>query len=310
MLSYFFKRLLVSIVVIWVIITVTFSLMKLCPGGPFDRERNLPVETRKVIEAHFGLDKPFWRQYLDYLGPLLRGDLGPSYFHKGQSVREIIAEKFPYSAVIGLMSILISIAIGVPAGVYCSVRQNRLGDRLTMLITILGVSVPSFVLATLLQYFAAVKWGWFNAAWGGQWYDTILPALALSGYSLAFITRLTRSSFLDVLRDDWVRTAHAKGLTPFRVLVAHVLRNAILPVVTYLGPLTAAVLTGSLVVEKIFGIPGLGRFFVDSAFHRDYPMIMGVTIFYSSLLVALNFVVDVAYVWLDPRISFKGVESQ
>ncbi|KPK73473.1 MAG: peptide ABC transporter permease [Acidithiobacillales bacterium SM23_46] len=309
MFPFILRRSVISVVVIWVIITVTFFLMKLCPGGPFDRERSLPEAIENNIRARYGFDLPVWQQYLKYLGPLLRGDLGPSYHYQGQSVGVLIADKFPRSATIGLLSILISIAVGVPAGIFCSVRQNRPSDRLTMLITIVGVSVPSFILATVLQYVAAVRWGLFNVAGLTYWYDAILPALALSGYSLAFITRLTRSSFLDVLRDDWVRTAYAKGLAPLRVLVSHVLRNAIVPVVTYLGPLTAAVLTGSLVVEKIFSIPGLGEFFVTSVFNRDYPMIMGVTIFYSTLLVALNFLVDVIYVWLDPRISFGGIEG-
>jgi oligopeptide transport system permease protein len=309
MLHFILKRLLTSLVVIWVIITTTFTLMKLCPGGPFDRERGLPEAVEKNISARYGLDKPLWRQYATYLGSLLRGDLGPSYHYQGQSVNRLIGEKFPRSATIGLLSILLSIGVGVPVGVFCSVRQHRWGDRLAMLITIVGVSVPSFILATLLQYVAAVRWGLFNAAGLAGWRDTILPTLALSAYSLAFITRLTRSSFLDVLHDDWVRTAYAKGLTPFHVLVRHVLRNAIVPVVTYLGPLTAGVLTGSLVVEKIFSIPGLGGFFVTSVFNRDYPLIMGVTIFYSILLILLNFLVDVAYVWLDPRISFEGGET-
>ena len=310
MLPFILKRLATSLAVIWVIITVTFVLMKVCPGGPFDRERSLPEAVEKNIRARYGLDQPLWRQYLTYMGPLLRGDLGPSYHYQGQSVARLIREKFPRSAAIGLLSILISIAIGVPAGIFCSVRQNRWNDRLTMLITIVGVSVPSFVLATLLQYFGAVRWGVFHAAGLIRWYDAVLPALALSVYSLAFITRLTRSSFLDVLHDEWVRTAYAKGLTPLAVLVGHVLRNAILPVVTYLGPLTAGVITGSLVVEKIFSIPGLGEFFVTSVFSRDYTMIMGVTIFYSVLLVALNFLVDVVYVWLDPRISFEGARAR
>jgi len=309
MLHFVLKRFATSLVVIWIIITTTFILMKLCPGGPFDRERGLPEAVEKNISARYGLDKPVWRQYLSYVASLLHGDLGPSYHYQGQGVNGLIAEKFPRSAIIGLLSIFLSIGVGVPAGVFSSVRQHQWGDRLTMLITIVGVSVPSFILATLLQYVGAVRWGLFNAAGFAGWRDAILPALALSVYSLAFIARLTRSSFLDVLRDDWVRTAYAKGLAPFRVLVAHVLRNAILPVVTYLGPLTAGVLTGSLVVEKIFSIPGLGGFFVTSVFNRDYPLIMGVTIFYSILLITLNFIVDVAYLWLDPRISFEEGET-
>jgi oligopeptide transport system permease protein len=283
--------------------------MKIAPGGPFDRERSLPEEVERNIRARYGLDLPLWQQYFNYMGPLLRGDLGPSYHYQGQSVGRLIAEKFPRSAIIGALSILFSIGIGIPIGVYCAVRQRRIDDHLAMLVTIVGVSVPSFVLATLLQYVAAMRWGLFNAAGFESVRDAILPAMALSGYSLAFITRLTRSSFIDVLRDDWVRTARAKGAGPVRVLVCHVLRNAIVPVVTYLGPLTAAVLTGSLVVEKIFSIPGLGEFFVTSVLSRDYPMIMGVTIFYSSLVITLNLVVDVAYVFLDPRISLDRGEK-
>lgn len=319
MLTFVLKRFISSIVVIWVIVSATFFLIKMCPGGPFDRERSLPEAIEKNIAARYGFDQPLWKQYVDYIGPLMRGDLGPSYQYQNQSVNDLIAEYFPRSAFIGLLSVLISICIGVPAGIFCSVRQHRWDDRLTMLITIFGVSVPSFVLATVLQYYGAVKWGLFNAAgmedWKGilpglkSWRDAVLPSLALAGYSLAFITRLTRSSFLDVIHDDWVRTAYAKGLTSFRVLVSHVLRNAILPVITYLGPLTAAVLTGSLVVEEIFGIPGLGRFFIRSVNNRDYTMVMGVTVFYSALVVMLNFVVDVTYAWLDPRISFEKTEG-
>jgi oligopeptide transport system permease protein len=308
MLPYLIKRFLVSIAVIYVIITVTFVLAKMTPGGPFDRDRAVSDEVRKHLEARYGLDQPVWRQYVRYIGPLLRGDLGESYHYKGISVGQLIREKFPRSAIIGAMSILLAIGVGVPAGILSAMRQHRAADRLTMLLTIVGVSVPSFVLATLLQYAAAIKWNLFNAAGFTDWKDAVLPSLALAVYSLAFITRLTRSSFLDVLHDDWVRTAYAKGLAPFSVMVRHVLRNAILPVVTYLGPLTAAVLTGSLVVEKIFNIPGLGQFFVTSVNNRDYPMILGVTIFYSTLLVALNFAVDIVYVWLDPRISFDSKE--
>jgi oligopeptide transport system permease protein len=310
MFSFILKRFLISIVVLWAIVTLTFFLMKKTPGGPFDRERSVPKAVEENLRKRYGLDQPIWKQYLDYVGPLLHGDLGSSFIMQGQNVNQMIAEKFPRSALIGILSILLSISIGVPAGVFCSVRQHRTADRLTMLVTILGVSVPSFVLATILQYFGAVQWGWFRAAGFANWKDAVLPSLALAGYSLAFITRLTRSSFLDVLHDDWVRTAYAKGLTPFRVLAIHVLRNAILPVVTYLGPLTAAVLTGSLVVEKIFDIPGLGEFFVTSVFNRDYTMIMGVTIFYSAIVIGLNFLVDIIYVFLDPRISFEKAEAK
>jgi oligopeptide transport system permease protein len=309
MFAFIAKRLAISIVVVWLVATTTFFLMKLAPGGPFDRERALPEEIEQNIRARYGLDQPLWRQYVNYVGPLLRGDLGPSYHYQGQSVGQLIGEKFPRSAIIGAISLLLSIGIGIPVGVYCAIRQHRWDDHLAMLITIVGVSVPSFVLATLLQYVAAVQWGLFKAAGFSGVRDAVLPALALSGYSLAFIARLTRSSFIDVLRDDWVRTARAKGLGPVGVLARHVLRNAIVPVVTYLGPLTAAILTGSLVVEKIFSVPGLGEFFVTSVLSRDYTMIMGVTIFYSALVVGLNFVVDVAYVLLDPRISFERGEQ-
>ncbi|MBM3333084.1 ABC transporter permease [Candidatus Sumerlaeota bacterium] len=309
MFRFALKRLASSIFVLWVVVTATFVLMKLMPGGPFDRERSFPEAIQRNIRARYGLDRPLWRQYVAYMGPMLRGDLGVSFKSQGESVTKLILEKFPYSAVIGLLSLLISIGVGVPAGIFCSLKQNKPSDRLAMLITIVGVSVPSFILATILQYVAAVRWKIFNAAGMDHWYDlrnAILPALALSGYSLAFITRLTRSSFIDTIHDEWVRTAYAKGLAPLRVLVRHVLRNAILPVITYLGPLAAAVLTGSIVIEKIFSIPGLGQFFYTAPTDRDYPMIMGVTIFYSALLIMFNFAVDVLYVLLDPRISFEG----
>ena len=237
---------------------------------------------------------------------LLRGDLGPSFKYESRSVNEIIAEGFPVSAELGLVAVSLSVLIGIPAGMAGALYQNRWPDHLVMLLATVGISVPSFILATLLIFCFAL---WLRilpaAMWGAPEY-VILPALALAGMPTAFIARLTRSSMLEVLAQDYIRTARAKGIAPFTILWRHALKNALLPVVTYLGPMIAAIFTGSFVIESIFAIPGLGRHFVTSIYNRDYTVILGITVFYSALLVLMNFLVDLAYLWLDPRIKQEG----
>ena len=277
--------------------------MHAIPGGPFKKEKALPPAVQRNIEERYKLNDPLWKQYTDYLSNLIRGDLGPSFKYLGRSVNDIIRDGFPVSATLGAWAILFALVVGVPAGIISALNQNRWQDNVVMAIAIIGVSVPNFVIATLLMYVFAVKLRWLPVAMWGTPRHVILPMIALAGFPAAFFARLMRSSTLDVLSQDYIRTARAKGLSWYAVVVKHVVKNAILPVVTYLGPLIAGILTGSFVVENIFAIPGLGRYYVTSIYNRDYTTIMGVTIFYSAFLVLLNFLVDIAYGWIDPRIK-------
>ncbi len=277
--------------------------MHAIPGGPFKKEKALPPAVQRNIEERYKLNDPLWKQYTDYMSNLIRGDLGPSFKYLGRSVNDIIRDGFPVSATLGAWAILFALVVGVPAGIISALNQNRWQDNVVMAIAIIGVSVPNFVIATLLMYVFAVKLRWLPVAMWGTPRHVILPMIALAGFPAAFFARLMRSSTLDVLSQDYIRTARAKGLSWYAVVVKHVVKNAILPVVTYLGPLIAGILTGSFVVENIFAIPGLGRYYVTSIYNRDYTTIMGVTIFYSAFLVLLNFLVDIAYGWIDPRIK-------
>lgn len=302
-------RILSMVLVLWVIITVTFVLMHAIPGGPFTSEKALPEAVMKNIEARYRLNDPLSKQYVDYWANLLKGDLGPSFKYESRTVNEIIAEGFPVSAELGLVAVSIAVLIGIPAGMAGALYQNRWPDHLVMLLATVGISVPSFILATVLIYVFALWLQLLPAAmWGSPEY-VLLPALALAGMPTAFIARLTRSSMLEVLAQDYIRTARAKGIAPFRILWLHALKNALLPVVTYLGPMIAAIFTGSFVIESIFAIPGLGRHFVTSIYNRDYTVILGITVFYSALLVLMNFLVDLAYLWLDPRIKMDGEDQ-
>ncbi len=301
--GYVLRRFISVILVVFVVATGTFILMHAIPGGPFKKEKALPPAIQRNIEERYKLNDPLWKQYADYMKNLVRGDLGPSFKYLGRSVNDIIRDGFPVSAVLGAWAILFALVIGVPAGIISALNQNKWQDNLVMAIAIIGVSVPNFVIATLLMYVFAVKLRWLPVAMWGTPKHVILPMIALAGFPAAFFARLMRSSTLDVLSQDYIRTARAKGLSWYAVVVKHVVKNAILPVVTYLGPLVAGILTGSFVVENIFAIPGLGRYYVTSIYNRDYTTIMGVTIFYSAFLVVLNFLVDIAYGWIDPRIK-------
>jgi len=301
--GYVFRRAISVILVVFVVATGTFILMHAIPGGPFKKEKALPPAVQRNIEERYKLNDPLWKQYTDYLKNLVRGDLGPSFKYLGRSVNDIIRDGFPVSATLGAWAILFALVVGVPAGIISALNQNKWQDNVVMAIAIIGVSVPNFVIATLLMYVFAVKLRWLPVAMWGTPKHVILPMIALAGFPAAFFARLMRSSTLDVLSQDYIRTARAKGLSWYAVVVKHVVKNAILPVVTYLGPLIAGILTGSFVVENIFAIPGLGRYYVTSIYNRDYTTIMGVTIFYSAFLVLLNFLVDIAYGWIDPRIK-------
>ncbi|MDF2500689.1 MAG: dppB 3 [Anaerosporomusa subterranea] len=306
MVFYMIKRFVSMLIVLLVIITATFTLMHSIPGGPFTDERNLPPAVMKNIEERYHLNDPLWMQYLDYLKNIARGDLGPSFKYESRTVNEIIAESFPVSAELGAVTVLFSAAVGIPVGILSAFRQNKWPDYLAMFMGTIGISVPNFILATLLIYVFALKLEFLPAAMWGDFEYMILPALSLAGLPTAFIARLMRSSMLEVLSQDYIKTAKAKGLSNLLIIYRHALKNALIPVVTYLGPLIAAIFTGSFVIETIFAIPGLGRHFVTSIYNRDYTVILGVTVFYSTLLVFLNFLVDIAYVLLDPRIKLDA----
>lgn len=306
MITYIVKRLAASIVTLWVVVTVTFFLIHALPGGPFDGEKALPPQVKANLEAKFGLDKPLSTQYTMFLNNLLHGDLGPSVKYEGRTVNDIIGYSFPASAKLGAISVVVSVLVGVYLGVVAALNQGKWQDRLMMLIATLGITVPSFVLATSLIFLFAVKLGWFPAVGFDGPINYVMPVIALSGYSISYVTRLTRSSLLDVVRQDYIRTAKAKGLSRNVVIYKHALRNALIPIVTYIGPLTAGILTGSFVIEKIFAIPGLGREFVTSINNRDYMVIMGLTIFNSALLIMANFLVDLLYAVIDPRVKLEG----
>jgi len=298
------QRFLSMLLALFFIITITFLLMHAIPGGPFTAEKKLPEAILRNIEARYHLDWPLWKQYADYMWKLLHWDLGPSFKYESRTVNDIINSGFPISATLGALSVALALALGIPAGIISALKQNKWQDAVAMFVAIFGVSVPAFILASLLMFVFALKLGWLPAARWGTPQQVIMPVISLSTFSLAFIARLMRSSMLEVIQQDYIRTARAKGLPSLLVIYRHAVKNAIIPVVTYLGPLVAGVFTGSFVIEQIFAIPGLGRHYVTSIYNRDYTVILGVTVFYSILLVSMNFLVDVAYVFLDPRISY------
>jgi oligopeptide transport system permease protein len=303
LLRYILSRVFSSLLVLLAIITITFFLMHAIPGGPFTSEKTIPATVLKNIEEHYRLHDPLWKQYVDYLTNLVHFNLGPSFKYAGRSVNDIIRESFPLSFQLGMISIFLATLLGIPAGAIAALRQNKWQDYTTMFLGTIGVSVPGFVLATLLIHVFAIRLGLLPAAmWNGPQY-AILPCLALAAQPMAFIARLTRSSMLEVLAQDYIKTARAKGLSQTIILYRHALKNSLIPVITYIGPMTASILTGSFIIESIFAIPGLGRHFVTSIYNRDYTVILGVTVFYSVLVIGLNLIVDLIYPLLDPRIK-------
>ncbi|MBU8877465.1 ABC transporter permease [Bacillus sp. FJAT-29790] len=306
MVKYIGKRLVYMLVSLWLIITATFFFMRIAPGNPFTSEKRLPPEIEANLHAHFGLDKPWYAQYGEYLLRIVKWDFGPSFKYKSQTVNDLINDGFPVSFILGMEAIFLAVAIGILLGIIAALKHNKWQDYGAMIVAVMGISVPSFIMASLLQYFLSIKLGLFPVARWETFMHTVLPALALASTPLAFIARLTRSSMLEVLSNDYIKTAKAKGLSQGVITVKHAVRNALLPVVTYMGPLSAGILTGSFVVEKIFGIPGLGSHFVTSIGNRDYTVIMGVTVFYSILLLASILLVDIAYGIIDPRIKLAG----
>lgn len=303
MTRYVFRRLGGAIIILWVIITVTFALMHAIPGGPFTTEKKLPPQVKASIEAKYHLDDPVWKQYGDYLGGVITGDLGPSYKYEGRSVNDIISDAFPISAQLGLLSLMVAVVGGIAAGAISAMRPNGIVDYAVTILSTIGISVPTFIIGAVLVYVVGFELGWFPVAlWRGPSY-MVLPVLTLAAQPMAFIARLTRSGLLDVYQQEYIRTARSKGLSSWTILTRHALGNAILPVITYLGPLAASLLTGSFIVETIFAIPGLGQYFVTSIYNRDYTVILGITIFYSALVVFLNILVDMIYPLIDPRVT-------
>ncbi|MCX6988405.1 MAG: ABC transporter permease [Chlamydiae bacterium] len=309
MIQYIGKKIFFFLLSLFTITSITFFLMHSIPGDPFTQDKAIPEEIMQAMYKHYGLDKPLFLQYLTYLKGLLLGDLGPSFKYQGRTVNEIIAEGFPVSLALGLEALCLSIGFGLLIGAIAAWKYHRWQDNLMMLIAILGLSIPSFIFATFLQYLFAMKLDLFPIARWGSFSHTVLPALSLSVLPTACIARLIRSNMLEVLQYDYIQTAKAKGLNALTIVSRHVLRNALLPVITFLGPLTASILTGSFAIEKIFGIPGLGQWFVLSIANRDYTVIMGTTIFYSALLMFCVFVVDLLYCIIDPRITMQDTKT-
>ena len=303
MLGYILRRVVGFLPVLLVIASLSYFIMRLAPGGPFDQERALPEQVRANIEARYHLDEPLWRQYVRYLSEVGRGDLGPSFRYPDRSVNELLALGFPVSLTLGLCALAVALTVGGTAGVLAGLRRNSFLDYLAMSLALGGISVPNFVLGPILMLIFALGMGWLPVAGWGTWKHLVLPSVTLGTFYAAYVARLTRAGMLEVIGQDFIRTARAKGLREASVVLRHALPGAILPVVTYLGPASAAVLTGSVVVETIFSIPGIGRYFVSSALNRDYTMVLGTVVFYSVLLLFFNLIVDVLYAYLDPRVQ-------
>lgn len=303
MSKYILKRLLLSIVTIWAVITITFVLMNSVPGNPFASEnRKIPENIYENLKAKYGLDKPKSEQYITYLKNISKGDFGESMKSDSETVNQMIARGFPVSAKLGFQALLIALVFGPALGAIAALNQNKAPDYISMIISIIGVSVPSFLMGAFLIQFVATRVAWLPIGGWGELRHTILPSFALAMMPLAQMSRLMRSSMLEILNQDYIKTAKAKGLTRFVVIMKHAVRNAILPIISILGTTVSNLLAGSFVIEKIFGIPGLGMFFTTSVFNRDYTLIMGVTVFYAIILISMMFLVDLAYTLIDPRI--------
>lgn len=300
------RRTLALIPVLFVISVITFLLMHSVPGSPFATEdKPLPPQIKANLEAFYGLDQPLVTQYLNYMGNALRGDLGPSYLQRNRTVNDIIKQQLPPSATLGVLALGVALLLGVPIGILSAVKQNTWLDYFGMFVAVAGVSVPAMTLGPLLIWGVALELDLLPVARWGTWQQAVLPSLTLGLGSAAILARLTRASMLQVIHQDYIRTARSKGLGERTVINKHALRNALIPVVTVLGPLFAALVTGSMVVEQIFAIPGLGRYFVDSVAARDYPVIMGTTLLYALVLVISNLLVDISYTLIDPRIRLE-----
>ncbi len=301
MKSFFISRLLQAIPTLLVIATLTFFMTRFAPGGPFDSDKAIPEEIKIKLQSHFGLNLPLFDQYLLYMKNLLAGDLGPSFKYVGWDVSELISLSFPVSLSLGISALLIALLIGLPAGMLAALRKNTLWDYLPMGIAMVGICLPSFVLGPILIMVFSTELKWLPALGWYSWSDLILPSLTLGLFYAAYVARLTRAGMLETLKQDYIRTARAKGASPSRVLLKHAIRGGLLPVVTYLGPAFAGLVSGSFIIESIFFIPGLGKFFVTAAFNRDYTVVLGTVLFYATLIIILNLFVDFLQAWLDPK---------
>lgn len=306
MLSYTFRRLFGAVPTLFIIIAIAFFMMRLAPGGPFDKERRLPPEVEANLMRAYHLDEPLPQQFLRYLGNLLQGDFGPSFQYKDFSVTELIWTGFPASLKLGGIAIVLATVIGIALGSWAALRQNTAVDYAVMATAMTGITIPNFVVAPVLTLVFGLMLGWLPVGgWGGgDLRHIVLPVTALALPQIAAVARLTRGSMIEVLHSNYVRTARAKGLPERITILRHALRAALLPVVSYLGPAIAGVITGSIVIEQIFGIPGIGRYFVQAALNRDYTLVMGVTVFYGVLIIIFNLVVDLLYGWLDPKVRY------
>ncbi len=303
MARYFVKRLLMAILTLWLILTATFIMMKSIPGDPFANEKMILPEIRANMEAKYGLDKPLFEQYITYMNNLLHGDFGISFKYKGRSVNEIIATGFPVSAALGLSACAVGLALGIVFGILAAVKRGKWPDYLVIIISILGVSVPAFVFGSLFQYVFAVKLKWFPVAGWGTFAAFVLPTLALGLRMIAYIARMMRTSMLDVMSQDYIKTAKAKGLSGMSIIWKHAFRNAVMPIITVSGSMIASTMVGSFVMENIFNIPGMGKYLVNAVKDSDYTMIMGMTAFYAIIMIVTMFLVDVVYMLVDPRVK-------
>ncbi|WP_099159743.1 ABC transporter permease [Virgibacillus ndiopensis] len=308
MKKFILVRLVNIVITLFIIATATFFLMKMLPGSPFDEEKlvDLTDEARMEFYARYGLDEPLYVQYLKYMGNLVQGDLGLSYYYKDQPVNSLIMGRIGPSALLGFQAVVLGLSIGIILGMIAAFRHNTIWDYFTMIVAVLGVSIPNFVLAAILQFYVGLQWGLFPVAYWESYESSILPTISLAVTVIALIARFTRNEMLEVLQQDYITTAHAKGLGDLTVLIKHAIRNALIPVITILGPVFVSLLTGSLVIENIFGIPGIGSLFVDSIKMNDYTTIMGLTLFYSSFFILTVLVVDILYGIIDPRIRVHG----
>ena len=304
MLGYFLRRLLYAVPTLLVIITLAFGLLHAAPGGPFDADKQMLPEIRAAIDVTYHLDESVPRQYLRYLAQLARGDFGPSFQYRNTSVNELIAQGLPIDLTVGGLALLVALLLGLPLGVLAATRQGSIWDRLSMGVAMLGLSVPVYVAAPLLILVFATVLHWLPSGdWGeGAARNLVLPVLALAAPYVAYFARILRTSLIEVLQSPYIRTARAKGLPWRLVILRHAARPALLPLISYLGPAAVGVITGSIVIETTFGLPGIGRFFVDGAFNRDYTLVMGVTILYGGLIIVANLLADLCYAWLDPRV--------
>ncbi len=303
--KYILKRAIMSLITAFLVATLTFFVMNMVPGGPFLSEKAVTPQAQAAMEAKYGLDKPLFQQYTTYMTGILKGDFGLSIKKRGRTVSQIIGTKFPVSAKVGGLALILAVCTGIPLGAVAAFNRGKFIDNLLVVLSTAGIAIPSFLSSTILIYIFTTKLKWLPSLGLKDAQSYIMPVVALALYPTFYMARLMRSSMLDVMGQDYMRTAKAKGVTTFKAIFKHALRNAILPVITYLGPLLAALMTGSFIIEKIFNIPGLGSEFVSSITSRDYPMIMGTTIFLAVFIIVMNLFVDIAYAIVDPRIKLK-----